>query len=59
MKNSSVIPIIQNLMQTQNLAVLGTSNGNTPHCSIVNFSATDDLHSIVLRHTVILKNIPI
>ena len=47
MKNSSVIPIIQNLMQTQNLAVLGTSNGNTPHCSIVNFSATDDLHSIV------------
>ncbi|QPM67609.1 pyridoxamine 5'-phosphate oxidase family protein [Atribacter laminatus] len=47
MENSSVISVVQKLMQTQNLAVLGTSNGDTPHCSIVNFSATDDLHSIV------------
>lgn len=47
MENSSVIPVIKKLMQFQNLAVLGTSNCNNPHCSIVNFSATDDLRSIV------------
>jgi len=47
MENLSVIPVIKKLIQLQNLAVLGTSNGDNPHCSIVNFSATDDLQSIV------------
>lgn len=60
MENLSVIPIIQKLMQVQNLAVLGTSSSDKPHCSIVNFSATDDLCSIVFatnRHTRKYKNL--
>ena len=47
MDKSSVIPIIQKLIQSQNLAVLATSDGGFPYSSLVSFSSTDDLCTIV------------
>ncbi len=45
--NKGVEPIVKKLLETQSIGVLATYDGQMPYSSLVAFSVTDDMKSIV------------